>query len=283
MSPVERRRRLEELLRYVATLGLEHQSLVFDCSRLLYAESRELALRLFLDARPAETPLPLDAVLRQLRLLAQEDPQLALPWEKNALEITFLRNLVWNKKSEIPAVHTRLALLYAMSVQQLAEAESRGEPVAELRQRSTAELREFLELSDSYDMQVVLDALDDALVEERAVEIGSFSDIDRAVENGSVFGGTDPNCPQNGRRRQSGGLLSSHFRPGQKSRHFPPTGRNVSLASRRLYTLPAGKSPAGVTRVCEPHGVNVPDFCHVARWTPWVCWGFFLTTCRSMT
>lgn len=253
---MERRRRLEELLRYVATLGVEHEALVLDCSRLLYAEARELALRLFLESRPAETPLPLDTVLRQLQLLAQDDPQLAQPWEKNALEITFLRQLVWNQKSEIPAVHTKLALLYAVSVKQLAEAESRGEPVAELRQRSTAELREFLELSDSYDMQTVLQALDDALVEERAVEIPAFSDVDRAVENGSVFGGIDPNCPQNGRRGQSRGLLSPHFRSGEKSRYFPSLGRNVSLASRRLHALPAGKSPAGAACVCEPHGVH---------------------------
>ena len=215
LSPSERRRRLEELLRYVATLGVEHEPLVLDCSRLLYAEARELALQLFLPPHPDETPLPLDTILRQLRRLAQEDPQLAKPWEKNALEITFLRQLVWEQKSEIPAVHTRLALLYAASVQQLVQAESRGEPVAELRQRSTAELREFLELSDRYDMQTVLETLDDALVEERAVDFPPFSDVDRVVENGPVFGGADPHCAQNGRRGQGRSLLSTHLRTGK--------------------------------------------------------------------
>lgn len=196
-------------MKYLQHLGKENQDLIFECSRMFYEESRQLVLELFAGYAPAPDCTPLDNqdILDHLRDLAASESGASNQWERNALEITFLRSLIWDKKEENPSYHTQLVLLYCssisslqQSVDQLArrgrrefqperlEEVSRSAPEEadfssamaglqlleaqrrELLVRSKRELLEFLELSNHYDASLLLEKLDSSLfLEERAV------------------------------------------------------------------------------------------------------------------
>ena len=85
-----------ELIHYLQRLGSDNQELIFDCSRMFYKESRQLVLELFIGYSPVDGGDPIDreVILHHLHDLAANDAQLENEWEKNALEITYLRHCI---------------------------------------------------------------------------------------------------------------------------------------------------------------------------------------------
>ena len=121
ISPIERQRRLQDLLHYIQRLGSDYQELIFDCSRMFYRESRQLVLELFVGYRPEDGGAPIDnlTIIDHLRELSQNDKQIENQWEKNALEITFIRNLIFDKNQTEEVYHTKLVFLYTSSIESL--------------------------------------------------------------------------------------------------------------------------------------------------------------------
>ena len=110
-----------ELIHYLQRLGSDYQELIFDCSRMFYKESRQLVLELFIGSSPVDGGDPIDreVILHHLHDLAANDAQLENEWEKNALEITYLRHCIGDKKETRQQFHTELVLLYARSISSL--------------------------------------------------------------------------------------------------------------------------------------------------------------------
>ena len=110
-----------DLVHYLQQLGSDYQELIFDCSRMFYKESRQLVLELFVNYHPVDGGQPIDCeTIRQyLHDLSEGDEQLKNDWEKNALEITYLRHCIGDKNEGSPNFHTRLVLLYAQSISSL--------------------------------------------------------------------------------------------------------------------------------------------------------------------
>lgn len=121
ISAVERQRRLQDLLHYIQRLGSDYQELIFDCSRMFYRESRQLVLELFVGYHPEDGGEPIDnlTIIQHLKELSQNDQQIESQWEKNALEITFIRNLIFDKSQTEEAYHTQLVFLYTSSIESL--------------------------------------------------------------------------------------------------------------------------------------------------------------------
>ncbi|CBK23178.2 uncharacterized protein [Blastocystis hominis] len=90
-----------------------------------------------------------------------KDATLQHPWEQNALEITFLRNLIWSKNNTEAFFHTKLVLLYMSSISSLQENvemlqrrrirfESHAEKIQSLQeQQITAEIGADLGVAES--------------------------------------------------------------------------------------------------------------------------------------
>lgn len=108
-------------MHYLQKLGCDYKELIFDCSRMFYKESRSLVLELFSGYEPVDggEPIQNEEILAHLHELSEKDPTLQHPWEKNALEITFLRNLIWTKNETNSAFHTKLVFLYMSSISSL--------------------------------------------------------------------------------------------------------------------------------------------------------------------
>lgn len=121
ITPLERKQRLQDLMHYLQQLGSDYQALIFDCSKMFYQESRQLVLELFVGYAPTDGGDPIDnkQIMNHLKELSASDTQLENEWEKNALEITFLRNLIWEKKETDSAYHTELVFLYTSSISSL--------------------------------------------------------------------------------------------------------------------------------------------------------------------
>ncbi|KAK8822896.1 hypothetical protein WA556_001787, partial [Blastocystis sp. ATCC 50177/Nand II] len=201
LSPTERQQRLMDLVHYLQQLGSDYQELIFDCSRMFYKESRQLVLELFVNYHPVDGGQPIDCetIRQHLHDLSEGDEQLKNDWEKNALEITYLRHCIGDKNEGSPNFHTRLVLLYAQSISSLSasiqtlkkkceEVETKEEDKEadyssmlngmslmitqreELLLRSKKELLEFLELSDQYDITLILEKLSgNEFLEEQAI------------------------------------------------------------------------------------------------------------------
>ena len=118
ISPIEKQRRLQDLLHYIQKLGRDYQELIFDCSRMFYKESRQLVLELFVGYHAVDGGEAIDnkCILSHLHELSQNDKQIENQWERNALEITFLRNLIFDKENTEVEFHTQLVYLYTSSV-----------------------------------------------------------------------------------------------------------------------------------------------------------------------
>ena len=110
-------------MHYLQKLGSQYKELIFDCSEMFYKESRSLVLDLFSGYDPVDggEPISNEAILEQLHKLSMKDSTLQHPWEQNALEITFLRNLIWSKNNTETVFHTKLVLLYMSSISSLQE------------------------------------------------------------------------------------------------------------------------------------------------------------------
>lgn len=110
-----------DLVHYLQQLGSDYQELIFDCSRMFYKESRQLVLELFVNYHPVDGGQPIDCetIRQHLHELSEGDEQLKNDWEKNALEITYLRHCIGDKNEGSPNFHTRLVLLYAQSISSL--------------------------------------------------------------------------------------------------------------------------------------------------------------------
>lgn len=123
LSAADRQKRLADLMHYLQKLGSDYKELLFDCSEMFYKESRSLVLDLFAGYDPVDggDPIPNEAILEQLHTLSMKDTTLQHPWEQNALEITFLRNLIWSKNNTQSFFHTKLVLLYMSSISSLQE------------------------------------------------------------------------------------------------------------------------------------------------------------------
>lgn len=130
---------------------------------MFYKESRSLVLDLFAGYDPVDggEPIPNEAILEQLHALSMKDATLQHPWEQNALEITFLRNLIWSKNNTEAFFHTKLVLLYMSSISSLQENvemlqrrrirfESHAEKIQSLQeQQITAEIGADLGVAES--------------------------------------------------------------------------------------------------------------------------------------
>ena len=123
LSAADRTKRLADLMHYLQKLGSQYKELIFDCSEMFYKESRSLVLDLFSGYDPVDggEPISNEAILEQLHKLSMKDSTLQHPWEQNALEITFLRNLIWSKNNTETVFHTKLVLLYMSSISSLQE------------------------------------------------------------------------------------------------------------------------------------------------------------------
>ena len=88
---------------------------------MFYKESRQLVLELFVGYAPTDggEAISNQAIMQHLKELSENDTQLENEWEKNALEITFLRNLIWEKKETGSLYHTELVFLYTSSISSL--------------------------------------------------------------------------------------------------------------------------------------------------------------------
>ena len=209
ISPIEKQRRLQELLHYIQKLGRDYQELIFDCSQMFYKESRQLVLELFVGYHAVDGGEAIDnkCILSHLHELSQNDKQIENQWERNALEITFLRNLIFDKENTEVEFHTQLVYLYTSSVGSLQSSVEalQGkslyifilfiEKVNQLEQQDEHELQsmkdglylllsqreelllrckkeflEFLEISNYYDAAGILQKLENTqFLEERAV------------------------------------------------------------------------------------------------------------------
>ncbi|KNB45262.1 hypothetical protein JH06_1061 [Blastocystis sp. subtype 4] len=213
LPSADRKQRLQDLMHYLQQLGSDYQNLIFDCSRMFYKESRQLVLELFVGYAPTDggEAISNQAIMEHLKELSENDTQLENEWEKNALEITFLRNLIWEKKETGSMYHTELVFLYTSSISSLEkslnqletkkqEVETERERNAEfasaedglallisqrreLLLRSKKELLEFLELSDCYDATDILQKLDtNEFLEERAIILSKLGEYLNALE-----------------------------------------------------------------------------------------------------
>ena len=89
-----------------------------------YGGARPLGINLLFagyDPVDGGEPIANEAILEQLHALSMKDATLQHPWEQNALEITFLRNLIWSKNNTEAFFHTKLVLLYMSSISSLQE------------------------------------------------------------------------------------------------------------------------------------------------------------------
>lgn len=163
LSTADRQKRLADLMHYLQKLGSDYKELIFDCSDMFYQESRSLVLDLFAGYDPVDggEPIANEAILEQLHALSMKDATLQHPWEQNALEITFLRNLIWSKNNTESFFHTKLVLLYMSSISSLQENvemlqrcgirfESRVEKIQSLQEQAkTAEMGADLNVAES--------------------------------------------------------------------------------------------------------------------------------------
>lgn len=88
---------------------------------MFYKESRQLVLEMFVGYQPEDGGEPISnmTILDFLNELSKSDTQIENQWEKNALEITFLRNLIFDKKETEQDYHTKLVYLYTSSIDSL--------------------------------------------------------------------------------------------------------------------------------------------------------------------
>ena len=216
LSSTERQKRLADLMHYLQKLGCDYKELIFDCSRMFYKESRSLVLELFSGYEPVDggEPIQNEEILAHLHELSEKDPTLQHPWEKNALEITFLRNLIWTKNETNSAFHTKLVFLYMSSISSLEDnVQTLEQKIVELQEqeksaevgsdltvaeaglqslllqrkemlvRSKTELLEFLELSNYYNASELLRSLpDDSFLEEKAIILSKLGEDLAALE-----------------------------------------------------------------------------------------------------
>ena len=209
ISPIEKQRRLQDLLHYIQKLGRDYQELIFDFSQMFYKESRQVVLELFVGYHAVDAGEAIDnkCILSHLHELSQNDKQIENQWERNALEITFLRNLIFDKENTEVEFHTQLVYLYTSSVgslqssvealqgkslyifilfiEKVNQLEQQDEPELqsmkdglylllsqreELLLRCKKEFLEFLEISNYYDAAGILQKLENTqFLEERAV------------------------------------------------------------------------------------------------------------------
>lgn len=110
-----------DLVHYLQQLGSDYQELIFDCSRMFYKESRQLVLELFVNYSPVDGGQPIDCetIRQHLHELSAGDDQLKNAWEKNALEIAYLRHAIADNSEGCSDFHTKLVLLYAQSISSL--------------------------------------------------------------------------------------------------------------------------------------------------------------------
>lgn len=123
MNAVDRKNRLDYLIQYLVKLGSDFQDIIFDCSRMLYKESLTLVFNLFVQYAPVDggEPISREAIMNHIQELSEQDENQKSEWDKKALLILYLRNLIWEKKETKPIFHTQLVYSYMSSISSLQE------------------------------------------------------------------------------------------------------------------------------------------------------------------
>ncbi|KAL0955078.1 hypothetical protein HGRIS_003995 [Hohenbuehelia grisea] len=157
------RDKLDPSISYLQKLGPEHLQHVFDGSRWVFEQDRDIAFEIF---KSEEVELPRPAVADFLETI---DPQVC---------IRYLEYLIEEREEDLPEFHDRLAELYLSTT---LAARKKGNEA--LRNELFAKLLNFIDTTDHYHIDRLYGLLSsEDLYEARAILLGRMGRHDQALE-----------------------------------------------------------------------------------------------------